>query len=318
MTTADAASSEMRLAEAAIAAVSDWTGKRVICRDVTAPVMSPMHRNVDSYCFALDTDAGDYFLKIVHPDVRAQVSVERVFAAATRAGMLGLSPMPLHCLAAQDAIVFDRLDESWQPARMDDLRRATVMEAAIAAKKGLHSQPSIGHRWSVFDGIREQFELLAKGSGIVTALFGWMIEAAGDIEAALKAAGTDVAACHADGLASNIMVGPHDAVRLVDFDQACDTDPLYDIGVLLNEAYAFDEEVAAALEMFDGNVRETTFNRCRLYGIADDLYWALRSSGWAATTSRPGIEFLKYAQWRLLRCRMALQDQSFERMLRTI
>ena len=318
MTAPGTISAEARLAEAAIAAVPDWAGRRVSYREVTAPVMSPMHRNVDSLGFIVDVEMRSYFLKIVHPDVQAQIPTERVFAAATRAGMLGFAPMPLDCLPAQHAIVFERLDESWRPARLDDLRRAEVMEAAITAKAGLHAQPRVGWAWSVFDGIRDVATRVANASTIEPALFGWMIEAVGDIEAAFKAAGTDVATCHADGLACNLMVGPNHAVRLIDFDQACDTDPLYDIGILLNEAYAFAEEMAPALEMYEGRVRAATLNRCRLYGIADDLYWAMWSSHAAATTSRPGIEFLKYAQWRLLRCRMALQDAEFERMLREI
>jgi hypothetical protein len=318
MSAAGTLSAEARLAEAAIAVVPGWAGRAVSYREVTAPVMSPMHRNVDSLGFVVEVDASSYFLKIAHPDVRAQILTERVFAAAHRAGTLGLAPMPLDCLPAHHAIVFERLDESWHPARIDDIRRPTVMEGAITAKAALHTQPRIGWAWSVFDGIRDVAARVATASSIEPALFNWMIAAADDIEAAFKAAGTDVATCHADGLACNVMVGPNDTVRLIDFDQACDTDPLYDIGILLNEAYAFPEEMAPALEMYEGRVRPATLNRCRLYGIADDLYWAMCSSSTAATTSRPGIEFLKYAQWRLLRCRMALQDADFESMLRAI
>ncbi|VFU08737.1 protein of unknown function [Methylocella tundrae] len=33
-------------------------------------------------------------------------------------------------------------------------------------------------------------------------------------------------------------------------------------------------------------------------------------------SARKGVEFLKYAQWRLLRCRMTIRDARFEDMLR--
>ena len=313
----EASSPEERIAEAVIAAVPEWAGAAVSYRDVTTPVMSPMHRNVDSFCFAVDVDAESFFLKIAHPDVRANITVPRVFAAAALAAELGVSPKPLHCVAAHDAIVFEYLDESWRPARVDDIRRPTTMESTIAAKKRFQSQPLLGHAWSVFDGVRDLLST-ALDEAIDIASTAWMIEAVQDIEAAFGAAGFDVAPCHADGIASNIMLGPNGSLRLIDFDQACDTDPLYDLGVLLNEAYAFEEEMAPGLEAFEGGVRPATLARCRLYGAADDLYWALWSSVMAATTSRRGVEFLKYAQWRFLRCRMALQDPGFERLLRTI
>jgi thiamine kinase-like enzyme len=99
---------------------------------------------------------------------------------------------------------------------------------------------------------------------------------------------------------------------------ACNTDPHYEFGCLLNEAYVFEEQMRAALERTEGSVHETVLNRCRLYAIADDLYWGLWAALMNATSERRGIEFLKYANWRLLRCRMAIRDYGFERMLRAI
>ena len=317
MTPGQATTPEHLRAEAAIAAVHDWRGTAIDYRDVTAPVMSPMHRNVDSLCFVVEVDATTYFLKITHPD-GGEISVPRAFAAASLAARHGISPTPLHCVAAHDAIVFAFLGEGWRTARVDDLREPDTMAATIAAKKRLQAQPRLGNTWSVFDGIREIAPAATERGAVDRASIQWMLAAADDIEAAFAAAGFDLAPCHADGLASNIMLGPNGAVRLVDFDRACDTDPLYDLGILLNEAYAFEEEMAPALEAFEGGVRQATLHRCRLYAIADDLYWALWASERAATTTRPGVEFLKYAQWRFLRCRMALLDPRFERMLRTI
>ena len=76
--------------------------------------------------------------------------------------------------------------------------------------------------------------------------------------------------------------------------------------------------MSPALEAYEGSIRRVTLDRCRLYAVADDLYWGLWSAQMNSVSARRGIEFLKYAQWRLLRCRMALQDPDFERKLRMI
>ena len=307
-----------RLAEAAIAAVPDWDGATIDYRDMTAPVMSPMHKNVDSLCFAVDVYAAPYFMKIVHPEFRMDSDVPATFAAAQSAASLGVAPRALHCLAAHHAIVFDRLGSGWRTAKSDDLRAPELMAAVIAAKKKIHAGAALGRSWTVFDGIRAISLRACESRAVDCASVLWMIKAAHDIEAAFEAAGFDTAPCHADGLASNVMIGEGGDVRLVDFDMACDTDPLYDLGIVLNEAYAFDEELGLALEVYEGHVRSATRDRCRLYGIADDLYWGLWASQMHATSCRRAIEFLKYSQWRLLRCSMAMQDPDFERKLRMI
>jgi hypothetical protein len=314
----EARTSEERLAEAAIAAVGDWSGSSISYRDVTAPVMSPMHKGVDSLCFAVDVDEDPVFLKIVHPELRSEIDVSDVFAAASASASMGVTPAPVRCLPDHGAIVFQRLDEGWRSARTDDLRKMAVMMPVIDAKRRIHLGPRFARTWSVFDGIRAFPSDVIMAAPVAPTELLWMIDAAHDIAAAFDGAGFDTVPCHADGLASNVMVGPNEAVQLVDFDTACNTDPIYDLAIVLNEAYAFEEEMRPALEAFEGSVRSSTLDRCRLYGIADDLYWALWSSKMNLTSSRHGIEFLKYAQWRFLRCRMALQDPDFERKLRSI
>jgi hypothetical protein len=72
------------------------------------------------------------------------------------------------------------------------------------------------------------------------------------------------------------------------------------------------------LEIHDGCYSEAAFGRCRLYAAADDLYWALRSLLQHARSPLRGVEFLKYAEWRFLRCRMLLGHPSFEQRLRSL
>jgi thiamine kinase-like enzyme len=132
---------------------------------------------------------------------------------------------------------------------------------------------------------------------------------------AIQASGMDRCPCHADGTASNVMLHEDGRLRLVDFDEAANTDPLFDFAVTLNEILSFESEWPGALEMAQGRVTEGALNRCRLYAFADDLRWSLWGLLMDAGSPRRSIEFLKYAQWRLLRCRMALDRMDLDEML---
>ena len=58
--------------------------------------------------------------------------------------------------------------------------------------------------------------------------------------------------------------------------------------------------------------------RAILYGAADDLRWGLIAATLAATSPRTSLEFLKFASWRFLRCRMAMRDPRFPERLRMV
>jgi hypothetical protein len=307
-----------RLAAAAIAAVPDWRASTVTCRDVSAPVMSPMHRGIDSLCFAVDADMGAFFLKIAHPECRDGIDIQTSFAAAARAAAAGHAPKPIFALPEHFAIVFERLDETWKSATIGELGQAGTMAAVIAAKKALHASQRFGRAWTIFDAVRTIFLKATEIQAVDERASIWMLDAIREIEKAFQAAGSDAAPCHADGLASNVMIGAAGQVCLVDFDMACDTDPLYELGALLNEAYVFEDEMCVALDMYEGQVRRATLDRCRLYAVVDDFYWSLWASVMHAASARRGIEFMKYAQWRMLRGEMAVLSPDFERKLRTI
>ncbi|MBP1860431.1 phosphotransferase [Rhizobium herbae] len=316
-----ASTADERAAEAAIRAVPDWKNADMRYTPGIPGVASPTHRAVDSQnWFVAKGDApATCFLKILHADQSDFIDLDRSVTAARQASTLGLTPAPLWHSAPMSAVVFDLLPESWRTARMDDLRKPDILEHAIAAKKTLHGSTPFGETWTVFDRIRFAEKALGDAAIAEVAADGWwMRECVGDIEAAIIASGFDPKPAHADGLASNIMIAPDGAVQLVDFDEARNVDPFYDIGILLNEAFQFDSEMQPALEIFEGQFRQRSLNRCRLYAIADDLFWGVWGTLMDTVSPRGGVEFLKYAQWRLLRCRMALRNPRFEAMLRTL
>jgi len=312
-------SNEERLAEAALAAV--FAGRDVRYGVACPGAASPSYHGVESatYLVADSPEAEPaYLLKVSEPAAAALLNPAAAFRVADRIAGLGLAPEPLHLMPDHGAILFRRLGPEWRPATLDLLRRPDRMDAVIGAFRRIAGGASFGTPWSVFDGIRQMRALLGADTGTLPPDSWFLFDWGEAIAAALGAAGTDRRPVHGDPHASNLLFGPDGALRLVDFDMGCDTDPYYQLGAFLNEACQFESEMRLGIEIAEGTCRTEAFNRCRAYGAADDLYWGLRALVMDKVSPRRSLEFSKYASWRLLRCRMRVTRPDFEETLRTL
>lgn len=299
---------------ASILADSPWAGRAGLrWQPGVAPVASPMCQAVDwSNWIVSAEDAPDMlFLKVLHPDMAGFVDVAAAHAGACAGMLAGVAPAVKWCLPPHGAIGFAYRAHPWRGARLDDLRRAEVLQAAISAKAAVRRGPALARDWDVFARVHEH-AVLARDIGVVLpADMESLLASVGAIGTALDAAGRDIAPCHNDGQASNILLEPGGQVLLVDFDCAGQADPHYDLAVLLNEAHNCEAGWHAGIEMQEGRCDAQVLNRCRAYAVADDLLWGLQGLILSATSPRRDLEFLKYGEWRLLRCRMALHEPGF-------
>ncbi len=282
-------------------------------------VASPSYHAVESRTFSVAPSGVEvtHFLRLGIDEVADLIDGTTAFAAATRLHALGFSPEPIGHDIATNSMVFTRLGEGWRAARIDDLMHERRVVPLIAMHKAFGQGPLLGRRWCVFDGIEELWRILVAGKISVPDDVEWMLSWMVPIRAAIEASGVDYRPAHGDPHSSNVMLGPDDAMQLVDFDMAGDMDPYYQLGVQMNELYQFESQMKPLLEMHDGAFDEKLFNRCRAYAAADDLYWALRSLVLELRSPPRGIEFLKYSGWRFLRCRMLLGHPEFEGRIRT-
>ena len=87
--------------------------------------------------------------------------------------------------------------------------------------------------------------------------------------------------CHNDLVAENIISAP--AVRFLDWEYACDNDPLFDVAVVVAHHGLSDRQAGVLLDAcFDGDggpYRERLGSQVRLY---DSLNWL-----WAAAAAQP-------------------------------
>ncbi|MBP2548562.1 thiamine kinase-like enzyme [Neorhizobium galegae] len=307
-------------AEAALAAFSEIVGSTPRYAPLVPAVASPSYHAVESASFAVSPAEGapSFFLRLGLDEVADLVDDAAAFAAAIRFHHLGLSPQPLVRDVETRSVLFARLDEGWRAARIDDLIRTERVSRLIEIQKEIAAGALLGRSWSVFDGITELWTIAVRDGGDLPGDTDWMLSWTETIREAVTASGIDIRPAHGDPHASNVMLGSNGALCLVDFDMAGDMDPYYQLGVQMNELYQFESQMKPLLEMHDGSFSDKAFNRCRVYAAADDFYWALRSLVLELRSPPRGIEFLKYANWRFLRCRMLLGHPDFEARLRAL
>ncbi|HWK63665.1 MAG TPA: phosphotransferase [Rhizobiaceae bacterium] len=292
--------------------------------DITAQaaepgVLVPSHRGMDSSRLLLSVGghAPSMMLKVIHPDQSIFFDAETCFDAQRKAAALGCAPDILAFDIARAAWVSEFLDD-WATARVSDLKRPELLNAVIEAKKKIHAGSRFKSSWSVFDRIRMLRAACASVAPNAPEDLPPLLNSVSRIERIIASAGLDDVPAHADGLASNILIGPNGRVQLVDFDEARNVDPYYEIALLANEVFENEKDYLLALEMFDGSARLASFHRIRLYAIADDLAWALWGIFMDATSPRKDVEFYRYACWRLIRCRIALQGVDLDQYARSL
>ncbi len=307
-------------AEAVLSALPGLDPAGIAYSPAAAGVASPSFHAVESTSFSV-TMAGNLpeaFLKLTVPQIASLVDLGVAFRVAGTLHDMGLAPKPLHLDTERGGILFAHLGADYRSARIDDLATPDRAAALVGIHRTIAQGAPFGRSWTVFSGIRQLKTELATLGRRMPADADWLFAVADMSEAAIEAAGYDLRPAHADPHSSNVMIGPDGRLVLVDFDMAADVDPYYQLGTQMNELYQFDSDMKPLLEVHDGAYSEAAFARCRLYAAVDDLYWALRSLIHEELTSLKSLEFLKYAEWRFLRCRMLMGRPGFEALIRAI
>lgn len=308
-----------RLAYAALAGARGIVGERPRLEPVPIGTASPSYHGVESYAFHVyrgEEAEPAFFLKVGEPGLSDLLDAGAAFEAAASVAALGLAPKPLHLAREEGAILFERLGPQWRPTTLDLLARRERLASVIEAFATIAEAEPFGRPVSVFSSIARLRALLGPDASTLPPDAWWLFEGVSAIEEAFAAAGTESRPLHGDPHASNLLFDVEGALRLVDFDMAGEGDPHYQLGAFLNEACQFEDEMRLGVEIAEGRFRPDVFNRCRAYAAADDLHWGLRALVLDRLSPRRGLEFRKYAGWRLLRCRMLLNRPGFEETLR--
>lgn len=287
----------------------------VAWRDACAPHASPSWRGIDAAGIVISGEP-PIFAKAYHPEIALYAHMPSIIAAALHAGSIGVGPRIIAHDPAHGLLVMEALTEGWRAATLADLAPSGRHGfEVLAMRKSLHEGPKLPRDLTVFAHIDALDDALLSGKAYVPEDYARLIGNIRRIGAAVKAAGHDLRPAHGDGNASNVMIHESGALRLVDYDLAANRDPYEDLASHLVEAFWFPSDAAAAFEAFHGSMEEKLFARVRLYGVADDLRWTMIALLTSHLSPRKAVEYLKFAEWRLLRARMALRHPDFETLL---
>ncbi len=302
-------------AEAALNCLKATGGNSTTYEPSVGSVVSPIHRGVESACFNVDADGRSFLLKIRYPDMAEFFEETIVHAGARRASDLGVGARLIEADETSRSYLFERLDDSWTWGKVDFFENATVLENTVNAKRAIHNSGALPSGKSVFETIAHYHDIVQADAIKVPKSTAGVLEKVRDIGKAIAAAGTDTVPAHGDGVSSNVMISNNKAVRLVDFDSTGNHDPYFDLGSMIVEIAQFPDLARSVLEVYDGECRDAQLNRCMLYGIADDLKWALWGFISFSKSTRSHVEFVKYAEWRLLRALFNVEGPHFDRWM---
>lgn len=302
-------------AEAALRAFSATRAAATIYEPGIVSIVSPIHRGVESACFNVETDSKSYFLKIRYPDMADFFEKSVVRESTKRASDLGIGAHLVDVDEATGGYLFERFDDGWRWGKVDDFENPAVLENTVKSKQVFHKGDALPSTRSIFETIEHYCDIIRHEEIKVPVTVAGVLEKVRSIGKAIEAAGIDEVPCHGDGVASNVMISRREDVRLVDFDSAGNHDPYFDLGSLIVEIAQFPDLARLTLEIHDGECRDAHFNRCMLYGIADDLKWALWGFISFVRSARSHVEFVKYAEWRLLRGIFNADGPCFDRWM---
>jgi thiamine kinase-like enzyme len=308
----------LEIAKQLVSEIAEWRCRSVEFTPGVVPMASPMNQGVDAASYrAVDKASGEsLWVKIPHPDARLFADPVTALDAAIHAADVGVGPQVLASDRGSGALVLQDVSTTHRVA--DLARLVEHRDAVIAARKRLHGGPRLSRTLSVFEHIGSLMEDARHNSVPLPEDHTWLLD---NIQAAAEAISkthVETVPAHADGNASNVMIGRDGSVILIDYDMAANIDPFEDLGSFLVEAHAFDPAARESFERFHGRFDERLFNRSRLYGVADDFRWGLIGAILAKTSPRSDLEFLKYADWRFLRCRMAMREPIYEERIRRL
>lgn len=298
--------SDNMMAESVAAAGLKWTGA------VAGPeaLASPSYKALESRSVMTQ----GVFVKRMHPEMMRGFDLTAAMALASQAGQIGVGPEVIWHEASSGGVAMRCLQEGWSTANQASLQDPEILSTAMSALKTLHSTDTLEARFNPFNKIDTLIEELEREKADLPDDIAWLRRLIGQIEPMLETG--MLAPCRNDGSSSNLMLGPHGTVMLIDYDRAGMNDPLYDVGCLLAEVTNMERDMRAGYVAYAGSFDEAGFSRARLWSYVDDLLHALWARLYAKISQRGSVEWLKYGEWRLIRVRMGLMHPQFEEKIR--
>ncbi|MGC4025500.1 MAG: phosphotransferase [Mesorhizobium sp.] len=302
----------------AIGLVPGWADRPIVIEPAIPVLASPSWRGVDGdSLIARDTENGStLFIKAIHEDTAFYIDVAASFDAATKAGEAGVGPRVILADPARRVMITEDLSADWRVAGLEACRDPAFIDRVFEARARFASVAPLLREADVFADIKRFHELAVSSGAAMPADTAWLVDTVLFAAAQIGPSKASKFPIHGDGNVSNILKNKNGDVLLVDWDRAGNGDLMEDTGSFLVEAFPFEPEARDAFRRNHPGLGEGAFERAAILGVADDLLWGLIASIQAHVSERRVNEFYKFANWRLLRARMAVREPRFGEHLR--
>ncbi len=233
----------------------------------------------------VETEDRKLVLRLDGPQARAfGLDRHTELAILERASGQGIAPEVVYADPGAGILVYEYLPgRCWTRA---DLASDTNLEALAALFRRVHALP---HSGVLFDAAGAAARYLERIRGD-ESLFA-IGQRCRDIVASAPAP-TGTACCHNDVVAANVIATP--ALRLLDWEYACDNEPLFDLASLIGYHDLEAAQQGTLLRAYAGDLalRERLAEQLRLFDALQWLWLAARQVAMPGATQRVRLEEL--------------------------
>jgi aminoglycoside phosphotransferase (APT) family kinase protein len=286
--------------EAAIGAVREWTGRRLLATPITAGITN---RN-----FRVDVDDETFVVRLAGVDTHLLgIDRESEYAAGRAAAAAGVGPEIYKYLPHLGCLITRFVQGTSIPT--EDLEREEVLASVIGSIRAFHACPTIPSSFPVFR-ICENYARLAAGRGVIVPKEWDEAHALGArIESAMDRAPMQPVPCHNDLLNANFL---RDEAHtwIVDYEYAGMGDPFFDLGNLSINNGLSDEAQTKLLRLYFGAPLDVHRARLALMRIVSDM----REAMWGVlqqAISTLDFDYVDYADRHFARLLKNASDPRF-------
>jgi thiamine kinase-like enzyme len=279
--------------------------------------LSPIGGGLNNQNWRMVVDGGDsYFLKIPGLGTEAFVDKAVAHAAALSAAAVGIAPAT-HYFDLDSGVEVTGFLDGYRHLSEYELSATDAMFDVVRTYRQFHGAPLLPRTRTMFEEIDTALDDLRTVRGVLP---GWMERAiAGwrDAEAALTAAGSDLAPCHNDPNFTNMMVHPLKPMQLVDYEFAANNDPSYEVLGMIGFYPVQERTRFALIEEYYGRYDTSLDARMRLMTVALLVRFGL----WAvlnAAQRDSDYDYEKYGSMFFVIADGMMRDPRWDAWLRTV
>lgn len=261
-------------------------------------------------------DGTTHFAKSPGEETHGLIERAAAVDASRKAGEAGVAPRLLQVDPASGVEIYEFLD-GYRSAAITDFLDPVLLERALTGYRLVHGSANFLTTATGFQQIEAHLEHLRRLNIAAPVEFTRLASAVVAAEAAITAAGMDLAGCYNDAHITNYMIGPENQVKIIDWEYASNNDPVWDLGLVAFESFMSSERERLLVELYYGSWRREIGARLYLYSQLSMIKWALWALLQSHLSSMP-YDFRQYAQFLLMRAENGIKHPRWHEALREL